>query len=282
MSLANFFAALTLDPVKKAAHYLQQAGCPHPVRRAALLWETARANAAVFWPLIEAHAAGAPLSRLTGVREFWSLPLQLNEATLDPRADSETIIEAVLQAQTNRQHTYRILDLGTGSGALLLALLSEYPNASGVGVDVSEAACQQAQRNAVTLGLATRALFITSYWAAALHGGFDIIVSNPPYIEADDISLLDNTVTRYDPLLALDGGEDGLTHYRTLATQVPSLLTHDGVAVFEVGYNQCERVKTLLQQAGLVFIASQRDLAGIERALLFKAQKGLGKNNPTG
>jgi release factor glutamine methyltransferase len=213
-----------------------------------------------------------PVSRILGRREFWGLDLAIDACVLDPRADTETIVEAVIDAMASRWQTpLRLLDLGTGSGALLCALLASFPQAFGVGIDLSEAACRVAAKNLAALGLASRGKIVCGHWAEALCGRFDIIVSNPPYIAHAEIETLAPEVRDYDPHLALDGGADGFLAYRSLSPELPRLLAKEGVAVFEVGLGQAERVARLLEAAGSLVIGMRRDLAGIERVVVAKS-----------
>ena len=212
-----------------------------------------------------------PVARILGVKEFWGLPLRLNEATLVPRPETETVVEAALaaidpQGAGPRTRALRIADLGTGSGALLLALLTELPNATGIGTDISREALEAARDNAGRLGLAARAAFAASDFGAALTGTFDLMVSNPPYIASGDIAMLAPEV-RHDPRRALDGGADGLACYRTIAGQAPELLKPTGHLVVELGIGQEPDVAALFRAAGLAPSSARRDLAGIPRAL---------------
>jgi release factor glutamine methyltransferase len=210
-----------------------------------------------------------PVARILGVKEFWGLPLQLGSATLVPRPETETVVEtalSLLDADGPRSRALRIADLGTGSGALLLALLFELPNAAGVGTDMSFDALEAAQGNAVRLGLGSRARFQISNFGAALAEPFDLVVSNPPYIASADIAALPPEV-RYDPRRALDGGADGLDAYRVIAGQAPLLLTRGGHLVVEIGLGQEQAVAALLHAAGLSPAPARHDLAGIPRAL---------------
>jgi release factor glutamine methyltransferase len=212
--------------------------------------------------------AGEPVTRLTGRRDFWTLDLRVTPDVLDPRADSEVIVETALNLLGARRHDrLRILDLGTGSGALLLAMLSECPQATGVGIDLSPAACAIAQDNAQRNGLATRATFQQGHWADALNETFDLVLSNPPYIETATIAGLDTEVRDHDPMLALDGGPDGLSAYRAIITDLPRLLPPSGLCVLELGIGQSEAVTALAEAAGLTQKALRRDLGGVERAL---------------
>jgi release factor glutamine methyltransferase len=216
--------------------------------------------------------AGEPVARIIGVKEFWGLPLSLSSATLVPRPDTETIVEAaleILRAEYDDDHPLRIADIGTGSGAILLALLSERPDAFGLGTDISEAALRTAKANASRLGLAPRADFVACDYASALSGAFDLIVSNPPYISSGDIGALAPEVRDHDPRLALDGGPDGLDAYRRLAPETARLLAPRGSLVLEVGHDQSDAVEGLLTMAGLQLPGAPRaDLAGIRRAVI--------------
>ncbi|MDO8398583.1 MAG: peptide chain release factor N(5)-glutamine methyltransferase [Bradyrhizobium sp.] len=214
---------------------------------------------------------GEPVARIVGTREFWGLPLTLSAATLVPRPDTETVVELALEmlrAFPAQGRPLRIADLGTGSGAILLALLSELPRAVGIGTDISEKALQTAHSNAVDLGLADRATFIACDYAAGLSGAFDLMVSNPPYIRSADIAGLAAEVRNFDPLAALDGGRDGLDAYRALIPQAARLLAPQGALVVEVGEGQHDDVGELMTAAGLAPEGPARaDLAGIRRAV---------------
>jgi release factor glutamine methyltransferase len=210
-----------------------------------------------------------PVARIVGVKEFWGLPLRLTKATLVPRPETETVVEAALAAIDEdgaRTHALRIADLGTGSGALLIALLTELPGAAGIGTDISGEALVAARDNADRLGVAHRAAFAVCDFGAALAGAFDLVVSNPPYIASGDIAGL-ATEVRHDPRRALDGGADGLASYRTIAGQVPKLLKAGGHLVVELGVGQELDVAELFRKAGLAPSPARRDLAGIPRAL---------------
>jgi release factor glutamine methyltransferase len=218
---------------------------------------------------MQRRLAGEPVARILGVKEFWGLPLRLNDATLVPRPESETVIEAALAAIDSagpRTRALRIADLGTGSGALLIALLTELPNAVGIGTDVSSKALAAARGNAGRLGIAARTEFAICDFGAALTGSFDLVVSNPPYIASADIDTLSPEV-RHDPRPALDGGADGLDCYRTIAGQAPGLLKPNGDLVVELGIGQEPAVATLFRAAGLAPLPARPDLSGIPRAL---------------
>jgi len=213
--------------------------------------------------------AREPVARIVGSKEFWSLKLSLTEATLVPRPESETVVEAALaaiDAQGPRTRLRRIADLGTGSGALLLALMRELPGAFGVGTDTSPRALMVARANARRLGLMPVA-FIACDIAAALCGPFDLIVSNPPYIRSGDIDALAPEVRDFDPRTALDGGPDGLDCFRAIAAAVPALLAPDGVLVVELGAGQAPAAAALFAAAGLAPGPPRTDLHGVPRAL---------------
>lgn len=206
-----------------------------------------------------------PLSKIKNCREFWSLPFYVTENTLDPRPDSETLIEAVLASFTDKTQPLRILDLGTGTGCLLLSLLHEYTNAWGVGVDISEAASCVARENADRLQLIDRSVFMVGEWANALNTSFDVIISNPPYIGTNEV--LPRDVLRYDPKIALFGGKDGLDCYRELAKQIPKV-AHQGTMIFlEIGATQLKAIKSIFPYASLGF--SAKDLAHKDRCFVF-------------
>lgn len=215
--------------------------------------------------------SGEPIARILGLKEFWGLPLTLSAATLVPRPDTETVVELALQvlrAAPDRGRRLRIADIGTGSGAILLALLSELSEACGFGTDISVAALRTASTNAARLGLARRAMFVACDYAAALSDPFDLIVSNPPYVRSAEIADLAIEVRDHDPRRALDGGADGLDAYRALVPQAARLLARGGALVVEVGQGQSEEVEGLMTAAGLTPQRPPKaDLAGIRRAL---------------
>jgi release factor glutamine methyltransferase len=215
--------------------------------------------------------AGEPVARILGEKEFWGLPLRLSTETLVPRPDTETVVELALESLRvggNLDRPLRIADLGTGSGAILLALLSELPAAQGYGTDISDDALQTAAANAARAGLSRRATFVACDYAAGLSGPFDLIVSNPPYICTADIAGLAAEVCRHDPLAALDGGADGLDAYRALIPQAARLLAPGGHLVVEAGLGQSGPVEVFMTNAGLTpATAPKADLAGIPRAV---------------
>ncbi len=234
----------------------------HPERR---LGEGQRAAVEAMLRRVRNHE---PLTRIIKRREFWGLDFTLSTDTLDPRPETETVVEAVLARLRNRTYGYRLLDLGTGTGCLLLALLSELPASAGVGVDIAPGAAATAHSNAAALGLADRASFVVGDWGAAITGPFDAVVANPPYIASAAIPHLSPEVRDHDPLRALDGGADGLAAYRAIAVDLPRLLKSDGIFAAEIGAGQAERVAAILIDAGLHIEELRSDLAGITRCVV--------------
>ena len=202
-----------------------------------------------FDALVARRAAREPLAYLLGHQPFWTLDLLVSPDTLIPRADSETLIEAALAAFPARD-VGRVLDLGTGTGCLLLAALTEFAQAWGVGVDRAEGAAALARRNAQRAGLDGRAAFVCADWAAPLQGRFDLVLANPPYIDTPAIAGLMPEVSCYEPALALDGGPDGLHGYRAVAAALPRLLAPGGLAILELGAGQAEAVAAIARGAG--------------------------------
>jgi release factor glutamine methyltransferase len=220
-----------------------------------------------FEALIARRARREPLSHLTGRREFWSLEFETCPATLDPRPDSETVVEAALAAVEDRQAPLRLLDLGTGTGCLLLALLCELRLATGLGIDASPEALVVARRNAARLDVAPRARFAEGNWGGSLTGPFDLIVCNPPYIPSAEIPELAPEVAEFEPTLALDGGPDGLDAYRALMPDVARLLAGDGMAILEIGAGQRRAAEQIVVSQNLVITGISRDLAEHERCI---------------
>jgi release factor glutamine methyltransferase len=215
--------------------------------------------------------AGEPVARILGLKEFWGLPFRLSTETLVPRPDTETVVELALEMLRAMPHSTgpaRIADIGTGSGAILLSLLSELPDAIGVGTDISPAALTTASQNAAELGMMSRAGFVACDYAAALSGGFDLIVSNPPYIRSTDVAGLAVEVRDHDPQRALDGGADGLNAYRDLIPEAARLLKHGGALVVEAGIGQSGDIEAFMTAAGLTIAGAPRtDLGGVARAV---------------
>jgi release factor glutamine methyltransferase len=209
--------------------------------------------------------AREPVSRILGRREFWSLEFRVTPDVLDPRPDSETLIEAALALFPNRTAELKVLDLGTGSGCLLLAALHEYPNATGVGIDASEAALKVAAENAQRLGFAVRARFLKREWGRGFTERFDLIFCNPPYIAERERASLAPEVARHDPPAALFAGADGLDAYRAILPDLSHLLARGGYALFEIGAAQAAAVSEIARAAGIAVVDIKRDLAGRDR-----------------
>jgi release factor glutamine methyltransferase len=256
-----------LDARLLIAHAL---GCDHTALLAGGQRLLDTAEETTIAALAERRLAHEPVARIIGAKEFWSLEFRLDAATLVPRPETETLVEAalaVVDRHGSRARSLRIADLGTGSGAILLALLSELSNAAGVGCDIDRRATLTARDNARRLSQ-DRALFAVSDMTAALRGPFDLIVSNPPYIASGDIAALAPEVRLFDPRLALDGGADGLDFYRAIAATAPPLLAPDGAVVVEIGIGQAEPVAALFAAAGLVPLPPRPDLNQVPRALV--------------
>ncbi len=217
--------------------------------------------------LVQRRIAREPVSRIVGQREFWGMPFDVTPATLDPRADTEVLVSAVIDNKHRYKPAPRILDLGTGTGCIMLALLQAMPDATGVAIDQSEDALQIARRNAEKNNLASRVHFARMSWADALSGPFDVIVSNPPYLTADDMAQLSPEV-RYDPERALFGGADGLDCYRTIIGDIRRISQPPGLLALEVGLGQAGQVAGLLEDAAFRVVEIRSDLAGIPRCLV--------------
>jgi release factor glutamine methyltransferase len=230
------------------------------------------AAAATLRELTARRVRREPMAYILGEREFWGLPFKVSPAVLIPRPDSETVIETVIDLLPDRSRKLRILDLGLGSGCLLLTLLREYPQATGVGIDASEAALAVARGNAEALGVAPRARLSSGDWRQAgwsdrLEGPFDLLVSNPPYIESAAVEGLMPEVAAHEPRLALDGGADGLAAYRIIASEAPRLVVPGGWAVVEAGEGQAPDIAALFGAAGLTPKPPRQDLGGIARVV---------------
>jgi release factor glutamine methyltransferase len=222
---------------------------------------------AAFEALLVRRAAREPLALITGHREFWSMDFRVSRATLIPRPDSETLVEAALAAFANRSPPRRILDLGTGTGCLLLALLHEFPAAFGIGLDLDIDAAALAKANATHLGLSNRSAFVAGDWTNSIAGRFDLIISNPPYIPAPDLASLMAEVVDHEPRRALDGGQDGYDAYRTILPRLKHNLEPEGVAILELGIGQATCVAYLAREADLD-TSLRVDLAKIPRAMV--------------
>ncbi len=275
--LARAFRQRGLDAPELDARIL--VGHALGLDHAALVAQSGRALAAAEADAIAAVAARRlahePVARILGRKEFWGLPLTLNPETLVPRPETETVVEAALAAvgdQNQNSHVARVADLGTGSGALLLALLSELPGACGVGTDISLAALGCARENAAALGLSARTSFVACDYGAALGRPVDLLVSNPPYVARSDICGLQAEVRAFDPRRALDGGPDGLGGYRAIASDIRRLLAPKGTLALELGPGQLGAVTAIFAPMGLAPVAARHDLTGVIRALVMQAR----------
>lgn len=223
-----------------------------------------------FEQLVARRVGREPVSRILGTRGFWTLDLSLNAASLDPRPDSETLIEAVLDHISPRAAPIRVLDLGTGTGCLLLSVLSEYPNATGLGIDISPDCVALAARNAVASGLDDRASFQIGDWNSGIHAIFDVIMCNPPYIPTPIIPSLAPEVAIHEPYQALNGGADGLDCYRRLSMGFRHIMAKNSHIFLEIGHDQRHEVTTIMEAADLKVLAMRADLAGHDRCLVIK------------
>jgi release factor glutamine methyltransferase len=220
---------------------------------------------------VQRRLESMPVSRLLGEREFYGLSFMLGPETLDPRPDTETVVEAARNAFKG-QWPERILDLGTGSGCLLVTLLHLWPRAWGLGVDRAFGALVLARANAARHAVAARAGFVQGHWGEGVDGAFDLIVSNPPYIPNRDIGFLSKEVRNHDPILALDGGEDGLDSIRSVIAEIKKRLAPHGAAFVEIGFGQAPDVARLVEKSGLSPSRTHADLAGVER--VFEIRRG--------
>lgn len=211
-----------------------------------------------------------PMSHILGEREFWSLPFKVTPDTLTPRPDSETLIEAALRHFPDTQSALQVLDLGVGTGCLLLSVLSEYPNARGLGVDISSKALDVARENALRLKLDGRSQWQLGNWADGIEETFDLVLSNPPYIAQSDKASLAPEVADYEPDSALFAGADGLDDYRLLAQVLERLLNENGRAILEIGIGQAQAVCDLMENAGLEVLETPKDLGGVTRCVIIR------------
>ena len=224
--------------------------------------------AELFFHYLSEYNAGKPISKIVHKRSFWNHDFYIDENVLDPRQDSEVIIEAVLR-RSNKNAAYRILDIGTGSGCLIISLLSELKSSTGVGIDISDAALKIAKTNAKNIIGLERIKFQKSDFAREINEKFDIIVSNPPYIETDTIPKLDDSVKLYDPILALDGGPNGLLAYEAISKKSKNLLTNNGILFLEIGYNQTEDVCKIFYNSGYILNDIIKDSQNHNRVVIF-------------
>jgi len=221
-----------------------------------------------FQKLVMRRKAYEPVAKIIGYKSFWKNDFLVNQHTLDPRPDSEVIIQAAIELFDKKDQKLEILDLGTGTGCLLYSLLEEFPNAVGIGVDISENALKVAEQNLQLLSLQNRVKLLKNNWADGIVDKFDLIVSNPPYISENEMLTLDQDVKLYDPEIALVAGIDGLIYYRYLAKQIFALLKNDGYAIFEFGYSQAEAIKKIFIENSFKIIDIINDLNGHQRAII--------------
>lgn len=254
------------DPRPEAIRRLGEAGVGNPRLDARLLWDHAQRNPGQFEALVKRRLAREPLAYITGEKEFWSLALEVGPGVLIPRPETETIVEQVLAHFPSMSAPLKILDLGTGSGCLLAALLKEFPNATGLGIDESDKALAIAGRNLARHGLETRGAVRRGNWMDGLAGDWDVIVSNPPYIPTADIAGLEPEVRDYEPVGALDGGPDGLDAVRALAVAFGRLKA--GTAFVEIGAGQADAAAAIFRDHGLPVLHIAPDLASIGRVVV--------------
>jgi release factor glutamine methyltransferase len=271
-ALAGQFRAAGIESAELDARVLigHALGLDHTGLVAAAAQQLSDLTASRIERLAARRLAGEPVARIVGMREFWGLPLAVTGDVLVPRPETETLVELALDLIDRagpRTRSLRVADLGTGSGAILLALLSELPGASAVGTDMDIGALAVARGNAARLGLTSRAAFVACDFGAALGPAFDLVVSNPPYIASAEIATLAVEVREHDPRHALDGGADGLAAYRAIVADAPRLLGPAGHLVLEIGAGQEAAVSGLFPAAGLAEAAARSDLAGVMRAL---------------
>ncbi|MBY0462968.1 MAG: peptide chain release factor N(5)-glutamine methyltransferase [Alphaproteobacteria bacterium] len=279
---------ISYDSLQEIVSHFQKIGIENPWREVRLLvsYVTGKSYEQVFFEkefllnpdqrvefekLVIRRANHEPLSKIIGYREFWGLNFKVTKDTLDPRPDTEILIEAVLKELCNKEAPLNCLDLGTGTGCLLLSILSEYQNATGVGVDISEEALKIAKENVASLGFTDRSTFCLSNWAENVQGVYDLIISNPPYIGRDEP--LEKNVKDFDPPLALYAGKNGIEAYQILFSQI-GRLCHPKTKIFmEIGKGQRKSVALIAKENGFILQNVYKDLAGIERVLSFEILK---------
>jgi release factor glutamine methyltransferase len=268
--MAETLAAAGVEDAHRDARLLTAHALGLPAQ--AVLVDGGRVLDTAQWQAVQDIAARRarrePVSRILGSRGFWTLELGLNADTLDPRPDTETLIDAALALIPDRQAPLRVVDFGTGSGCILLSLLAEFPHAQGLGVDIAPQAVEMARQNASTNGLAARAQFTVGHWAQGLSGPFDLIVSNPPYIAEAEMATLEPEVTAYDPLRALVSGPSGLECYQALIPQLPAIAAPGAWVLLEVGHTQAQQVGELLVGQGFVLFPPRADLGGLLRCVI--------------
>ncbi|HTK80511.1 MAG TPA: peptide chain release factor N(5)-glutamine methyltransferase [Rhizomicrobium sp.] len=263
------------EAVRMATERLRAAGIESARREARVLWEHTHSVTGgvdgTFESAIARRLAHEPIAYITGEKEFWSLAFKVGPGALIPRPETETLIEGALREFSDREAPLSVLDLGTGSGCLLITFLMNYPKARGTGIDISEDALRWARANAAQHGVSTRSTFRRTDWAELGPAVYDVVLANPPYIPTEELEGLSPDVVRYEPHLALSGGMDGLDAYRALAQLLRTSLAPEGRAFLEIGQGQHHMVSQILESAGLQLARIVEDLAGIPRCMVAKA-----------
>ena len=257
------------DPLREGAGRLRAAGIESPGLEARLLWEHANKLSLSFDSLIARRVGREPIAYIVGRKEFWSVEFEVGPGALIPRPETETLVELALRQMPDRDGSYRVLDLGTGTGCLLIASLMEYANASGIGIDRSEQALGWARRNVARHRLEDRCELVRGTWSA-VGGRFDLIFANPPYIRSGDLDALPADVRDFEPRAALDGGLDGLDAYRGIAPLLRECLRRRGAALLEIGARQHQLVREIMEAQGLNISRIAPDLAGIPRCVVVR------------
>lgn len=270
---ARQLAAAGIDSPRRESRLLMAYALHESLERLIMRSPQDVVPARAFLSYVERRVGREPMAFITGVQGFWTLDIGVSPATLIPRADSETVISCLLDHMPDREKPLSILDLGTGTGCLLLAALSEYRNAWGVGIDLNPAAAGLAVENANRCKLSDRAFFMAGRWDSALAAHqFDIVLSNPPYIPTADLAELMPEVREHEPVAALDGGEDGMEAYRFLCSRLPERLTSEGLAIFEIGIHQGAALSQLAENAGFSTLETRADFGGIPRAVVLQGR----------
>ena len=233
--------------------------------------EVANKDTETFFSMIKDRVNGKPVSKIISKRAFWDAEFYINSSTLDPRPDSEILVESALEVnKLINKEKINILELGVGSGCILLSLLNEINGSMGIGIDKDINALKVAQSNAINLRISHKVSFIASNWTKSIKGKFDIIISNPPYIKSSEIIYLQKEVKNHDPLIALDGGEDGLGCYREIMKTIKPLMNKNSFLLFEIDSWQGNKIIELSKKNYLKFFSIKKDLSGKERCIIFK------------
>ena len=222
--------------------------------------------------IVERRLKGEPISKIFGRRDFYSSTFLISTEVLDPRPESELIVDIANNFILDKKFK-NVLDLGTGSGCILLSILKENKKINGIGTDISFDAINIAKQNSSNLNLDERALFIVSNWFDSIDGSYDLIVSNPPYISSAEITNLSSSVKNYDPLVSLDGGSDGLACYKQIADDVNRIIRKNGRLILEIGYNQADDVIKIFESNEFYLLKKYNDISGLDRILTFQTKK---------